>query len=106
MAADPNVTPSVPTPVSSHPNRVGSGRNSIVATNPHISAAGSNRPVTRQPNVIRPRNRRDYLHLRWRRHLFRDHWAGRCPRLRWHVNHLAFNTAGPEGYYSTHGNEQ
>src|ERR1039458_2669485 len=100
-AANPNVTPTVPSPVSSHPNGVGSWRNGIAASDPHPAAANSNRPVAGHPDVIGPRSHRDYLHLLRRRRLVRNDRLGRSPGLRWHIDNLAFNTSGPQGGNST-----
>src|ERR1035438_6014849 len=76
-AANPNVTPAVPSPVSSHPNGVGSWRNGIAASDPHPAAANSNRPVAGHPDVFGPRSHRDYLHLLRRRRLVRNDRLGR-----------------------------
>jgi hypothetical protein len=87
--------------MSSHPNSVRSWGNAEVTADPHPTAANSNRPVARHPDVLGTRSHWDYLRLCWRRGLLRDHRPCRSPRLRWHINDLAFNTTDPQDGNST-----
>jgi hypothetical protein len=61
MATDPNAIPAMSAPMSSHPNGVRSWRNGVAASVPHPTAANSNRPAARHPDVLGARSRRDYL---------------------------------------------
>ena len=106
MTADPNVTPTMSAPMSSHPNGMGSWGNAVMTSDPHPTAANSNGPVARHPDVRGTRSHWDYLHLHWRRGLLRDHWPCRGPGLRWYINDLAFNTTCPQNGKSTQCNHQ